>query len=201
MPARVCALWVLYCCVHFVLALDERGSLAGYCANALLCVTGGGVLAAVCGASDVWCTGLSCCSLAVWAWRCWFIGAFDRAVVFVVLGDAGPSLLSPCKTHIHVSHALRHLVRCMDTSVLCIEDVVLHVHRPLSNAVTRSLSERSLPRLPGPGFQSGLTACTTRRCHVQRARAHGGKKLIMGIRQHGDRTETIGSFPGQCGTR
>ena len=26
-----------------------------------LCVTGGGVLAAVCGASDVWCTGLSCC--------------------------------------------------------------------------------------------------------------------------------------------
>ena len=26
-----------------------------------LCVNGGGVLAAVCGASDVWCTGLSCC--------------------------------------------------------------------------------------------------------------------------------------------
>ena len=62
------------------------------------CVNGGGVLADVCGASDVWCTGLKCCSLAVWLWLCWFVGGFDCAVVFVVLGDAGPLLLSPCNT-------------------------------------------------------------------------------------------------------
>ena len=31
----VCATWLLCCCGHFVLALEERGSLAGYCAGAL----------------------------------------------------------------------------------------------------------------------------------------------------------------------
>ena len=62
------------------------------------CVNGGGVLADVCGASDDLCTGLSRCSLAVWVWRCWFVGGFDCAVVCVVLGDARPLLLSPCNT-------------------------------------------------------------------------------------------------------
>ena len=36
-------------------------------------------------------------------WRCWFVGGFDCAVVFVVLGDAGSSLLSPCNTAISTS--------------------------------------------------------------------------------------------------
>ena len=44
----------------------------------------------VCGASDVRCTGLSCCSLAVWVLSCWFVGGVECAVVFAVLGDAGP---------------------------------------------------------------------------------------------------------------
>ena len=73
-----------------------------------LCVNGVGVLAAVCDASDVWCTGLSCCSLAVWVWRCWFVGGFDCAVVFVVLGDAGPLLLSPCNTESCVPSMLHY---------------------------------------------------------------------------------------------
>ena len=63
-----------------------------------LCVHGDGVLADVCGASDDWCTGLWCCSLAVWLWLGWFVGGFDCAIVFVVLGDARPLLLSPCDT-------------------------------------------------------------------------------------------------------
>ena len=53
----------------------------------------------MCGASDVWCTGLKCCSSVVWVWLGWFVGGFDCAVVFVVLGDAGPLLLSPCNTY------------------------------------------------------------------------------------------------------
>ena len=48
--------------------------------------------------ADVWCTGLLCCSLAVWVWLGWFFGGFDCAVVFVVLGDAGPLLFSTCNT-------------------------------------------------------------------------------------------------------
>ena len=56
------------------------------------------MLADVCGASDVWCTGLWCCSLAVWLWLGWFVGDFDCAIDFVVLGDAGILLLSPCNT-------------------------------------------------------------------------------------------------------
>ena len=71
-----------------------------------LCFNGGGVLAAVCGASDGWCTGLSCCSLAVWVWRTWFVGGFECAVVFFVLGDAGPLLLSPCHTHAYILHRM-----------------------------------------------------------------------------------------------
>ena len=55
-------------------------------------------LADVCAASDVWCTGWWCSSLAVWVWLCWFVGGFDCAVAFVVLGDAGPLLLSPRNT-------------------------------------------------------------------------------------------------------
>ena len=63
-----------------------------------LCVHGGGVLAGVCGASDTWCTGLQCCSLAAWVWLGWFAGGIDCAVVCVVLGDAAPLLRSPCNT-------------------------------------------------------------------------------------------------------
>ena len=63
-----------------------------------MCVNGDGVLANVCGALDVWCTGLYCSSFAVWLWRGWFGGGFDCAVAFFVLGDAGPLLLSPCNT-------------------------------------------------------------------------------------------------------
>ena len=32
-----------------------------------------------------------------WLWLGWFVGGFDCAIVFVVLGDARP-LLSPCNT-------------------------------------------------------------------------------------------------------
>ena len=38
-----------------------------------LCVHGDGVLANVCGALDNWCTGLQCCSLAVWLWLGWLV--------------------------------------------------------------------------------------------------------------------------------
>ena len=45
--------------------------------------------------------GAQVCCVVRWLfgfWRCWFGGAFDCAVVLVVLGDAGPLLLSPCHT-------------------------------------------------------------------------------------------------------
>ena len=66
MPARVCALWVLCCCGYFVLAFMSVGRLRDTAlVRCDLCFNGGGVLPAVCGASDVWCTCLSSCSLAV----------------------------------------------------------------------------------------------------------------------------------------
>ena len=40
--------------------------------------------------------------LVVWVWLGWFVGGFDCAIGFIVLGDAGPLLLSPCNTHICV---------------------------------------------------------------------------------------------------
>ena len=50
------------------------------------------------GASADWCTCLQCCLLAVWLWLGCFVGGFDCAVVFVVIGDARPLLLSPRNT-------------------------------------------------------------------------------------------------------
>ena len=67
-----------------------------------LCVNGGGVLADLCGAlDDFW-----CCSLSVWLGLGCFVGGFDCAVVFVVLVDAGPLLLSLCNTH--CNHTYMH---------------------------------------------------------------------------------------------
>lgn len=43
-----------------------------------------------------WCTGLYCCSLAVWPWLGWLV--VFTVPLFIVLGDARPSLLSPCDT-------------------------------------------------------------------------------------------------------
>ena len=37
-------------------------------------------------------------SVVRWLWLGWFVGGFDCAIVFVVLGDARPLLHSPCNT-------------------------------------------------------------------------------------------------------
>ena len=49
--------------------------------------------------------GAQVCSVVRWLFGCGFVGGFECAVVFVVLGDAGPLLLSPCNT-------LRHTAVC-----------------------------------------------------------------------------------------
>ena len=94
MPARVCALWVLYCCGHFVLALDERGSLVRYCA--VTCVLMGVECWLLCVVRRMF--GAQVCRVVRWLFGFGVVGGFECAVVFVVLGDAGPLLLSPCNT-------------------------------------------------------------------------------------------------------
>lgn len=83
-----------------------------------------------------------CCSLAVWLWVGWFVGGFDRAIVFVAPGDARPLLMSPCNTL--TSEALaRSAMRSRSAPALQLQTLATSRKLPYFPEVVNTVLDRS----------------------------------------------------------